>query len=219
MMGFMRRVLNNFFLMCVSLVAPGLGHILRGRLDWGLGLFIPFCIVRILIHTLALKNPNIFFFGSILLILFSLTAMLTVLLIREYAHSRGANTYRSSFAVGVLIILLFYGKLDRLQAYKVPSNRMAPTLLAGDTLVIDSKAKYKAGDVVVFQVPETDIKIVRRIERLDGTLAWTISDNPEKKDNGTFLLSAAVGKVLFVSYSLKQDGWSLNPERFSLWIH
>ncbi len=75
-------------------------------------------------------------------------------------------------------VQLLFGRLSR---YRVEKESMVPTLMPGDEVAVDAKAKIFPGDIVVIRHPyKKDIVLIKRVVRIepDGKL-FLASDNPD----------------------------------------
>jgi signal peptidase I len=78
---------------------------------------------------------------------------------------------RAGYAVIGLAVLLVSGLLP-VEAVRIPSDSMAPTIAAGDHLLLDKRhpAAVAAGDVVVVADPLGDGLVVKRVVAVGGDL-------------------------------------------------
>ncbi len=118
--------------------------------------------------------------------------------------------YAEALAVALLLVLLIRGFI--VQAFKIPSGSMLPTLLAGDHLLVN-KLRYglqlpiaggwlvlysqpQPGDVVVFAHPkEPDMDYIKRVIAVEG-------EEVEIRDKQIFVN----GKARDVPYACFVDG-------------
>jgi len=62
---------------------------------------------------------------------------------------------------------------------------MEPTLMAGDMVIAERCGSVNEGDVVVAWHPrEADLRIIKRVEFVDGSGVYLMSDNREFVDAG-----------------------------------
>ena len=83
--------------------------------------------------------------------------------------------------------ILFF--LGRRQGFLVADNSMLPTLEDGDAVLINPRAKFETGDVVLANHPlKQSIKMLRRIEEIsaDGKFHLTGDNREESSDSHTF---------------------------------
>ncbi|HTC70708.1 MAG TPA: nickel-type superoxide dismutase maturation protease [Acidothermaceae bacterium] len=88
----------------------------------------------------------------------------------------------------------------------VTGDSMLPQLRAGDCLLVSTRSRVRAGDVVVARRPQVPglLLVKRAVRRADGGW-WLLSDNAaEGRDDsrafGVLPDDAVVGKVLFRYY-------------------
>jgi signal peptidase I len=93
---------------------------------------------------------------------------------RDGARREGVRRLRRRLGRGLLVgivaalFLLVSGVLP-VQAVRVPSDSMAPTVKAGDHLLLDKRDRsVEVGDVVVLEDPTGDGPIVKRVVAVGG---------------------------------------------------
>jgi nickel-type superoxide dismutase maturation protease len=75
------------------------------------------------------------------------------------------------------------------RGFLVSGDSMSPTLNDGDVVLIDYKARFAAGDIVLARHPyKKSVRILKRIERIDEQdRFWLVGDNQaESSDSRTF---------------------------------
>jgi len=162
---------------------PGLGQIYNGQARKGFILiFLPLLIFPL--YPLCLEVGNIVY---PLVIYFLVTIAFYIYVVRDalVTAKKIKNEYvlkkynRVSIYVCIIIFvgimntgLTEYIKNNHIQAFKIPSRSMEPTLLSGDHLLVDrntSKITYIRGDIVVFEFPEDPTKdYIKRIVGIGG---------------------------------------------------
>ena len=75
------------------------------------------------------------------------------------------------------------------QGFLVSGDSMSPTLNDGDVVLIDPKAAFAAGDIVLARHPyKKSVRVLKRIDSIDGQgRFWLVGDNQgESSDSRTF---------------------------------
>jgi nickel-type superoxide dismutase maturation protease len=83
--------------------------------------------------------------------------------------------------------LLYF--MGRRHGFLVEGNSMAPTLLDGQAVLIDPRARIGAGDIVLARHPyKQSVKILKRIDRIntDGSCELAGDNEAESTDSRTF---------------------------------
>ena len=163
---------HPFWAVVLSIAATGLGHIYCGRLLKGLVLFFAsFAFAPIIV--IAAQNAD-----SMLMLAMVVMALLLLLGIFIYAlidagllaRRLGSSYQRKEYNRWYVYLLFIVVAISYptnlassirdnvLQAFKIPSQSMAPLILPGDRMLLN-KARYKIapvqrGDVVVFVYPD-----------------------------------------------------------------
>jgi len=168
-------------------VIPGLGHIYCGRVRQGILMFL-FChIVSVgaLLIGLIPHLPYSIFLAIMIFIASRLLPIVhSVLIAKREGVGYELKLYNKWYIY--MGIFLFYGlvfqpiigsliKSNLVQAYRISSNSMNPTLLAGDHILVD-KFMYRIkqlprGDVIIYIYPKEPSKdFVGRIVALEGDI-------------------------------------------------
>jgi signal peptidase I len=166
----------------LSLLHPGFGHLYAGHPAAGLGAYVTFWCAFLFMLAMGLWAPG----GPIPLLLGFLTFVVAFPVIALHAWRlarRPAVEYRSHdrWAVFVILVLLsveltppLWRQLKhRVEAFRVPSGSMEPTLLIGDFLWMvktpAARTKLAHGSIVIFEsVEEPGLKVVKRVAGLPG---------------------------------------------------
>lgn len=161
-----------------GLLSPGLGYWIVGkhRFAWltvlamFVGIFL-FSWSR-LVHSPAGFGASI----ACLVVLVAGSALHAAVI--EYRGIGGDRGWRQAvlFAVAVVAavfaLLSFRGELLGYEAYRLPGRSMAPTLQAGDSIVVDTwrydESGPAMGDIVVFRAPGLGTIYAKRIVGLPG---------------------------------------------------
>lgn len=178
---------NPIWAVLLSFAATGLGHIYCGRLLKGLILFFAsFAFAPIIVVT-AQNAASAFMLslviGSLLLLLavFIYAFIDAGLLARKSGKDYQLKEYNHWYIYMLFIIVALSYPTNLassirdhvLQAFRIPSQSMAPSILAGDSILLN-KAIYKIkapqrGDLVVFIYPDDRRKyFMKRIVALPG---------------------------------------------------
>ena len=183
----------------LSVAATGLGHIYCGRLTKGLILFfISFAFAPVTVwaaQSAASAVVLLMVIGSVLLMLvvFVYAAIDACLLARRIGSGYEVKEYNRWYLYLILIVVgvgypsNMAGSIrdNVLQAFKIPSTSMAPSILPGD-MVFLNKVVYgmetpRRGDVVVFVYPDDRrLFFIKRLVAMPG-------DSVEIKDNRVWI--------------------------------
>lgn len=152
----------------LSDLIPGFGQIYIKKWLWG----IVFIITAGLLLAVGLKYP---------LLRVGWWAVLSMFVCYHAYVSAPVQRQRSNRAILIIAIailcshLLSYSrhafKAYVVEAFRIPTGAMKPTLVPGDRLLVRKSNKYvpKRGDVVVFKSPDDpDIPYVKRVAALPG---------------------------------------------------
>ena len=93
--------------------------------------------------------------------------------------------------------------LGRRRAFLVEGDSMAPTVLNGDSVLVDPHAQIQTGDIIAADHPyKKSVKLIKRVESIDG-LTGRIELNGDNRDSstdsrsfGTIRKSDIAGKVV-----------------------
>lgn len=182
----------------LSLIAPGLGQVYCGKLTKGL-LFVALNTlpVSLLMLVFLFKNLTVMILGVVSLVIFGGIILIIALVDSIYlVNNVGANYVRKEYNrwyVYLLLLLIgggggngttFYIKSNIVEAFRIPSVSMYPTIKNGDRILTD-KTIYKKinpsrGDVVVYVNPENRVNYIKRVVALEG-------DTVEMKNNQVYV--------------------------------
>lgn len=78
-------------------------------------------------------------------------------------------------------------KITGLQRMEVEGNSMAPALYPGDCVLIQKSFNFQTGDIVVFNHPLKNKKIIKRITKMKENQVFVQGDNTaESTDSRSF---------------------------------
>jgi signal peptidase I len=229
----------------MAVAMPGMGQIYNGEVIKGISFFIIFLALYII------GFQYIVLLGDTLLIAGVLCTILAVLCV--YAASiiqafRRANKlpsvsdkaaynhwyfYVAIWMLGYVLIsgtVYDYVRNNYIEAFKIPSSSMEPTVLRGDRVLADKTAYQrmppKKGDIVIFVFKDDRSKrYIKRIEAMpgdtirlaDGSMqtvphgsVYVLGDNKENSIDSRTLgfipLSDVIAKVRQIYFSKGEDG-------------
>lgn len=170
----------------LTLVTRGLGHLYSGNLRRGLILFgIDQLLLLSFAASILVITPNLIILTMILtgsLAFVGFCVVDAVLIARQGKANYELKKYNRWFAyVGYFVVLsLLFStivssiiKANFVEAFKIPSGAMVPTVLIGDHLLAD-KFVYKTndpkrGDIVIFPCPEDPSRtFIKRLIAVEG---------------------------------------------------
>jgi signal peptidase I len=174
--------------MSLTMCCPGLGQLYCGRAARGLILFGSFALFGPLVvgmSFVATSTASLFLFVGCLLMYLG-AAVWAAVDARHIAQTLSGQDYTlrdyNHLAVYVLLSLTsvpysiglaFFLRANVMEAFRIPSSSMSPTLLPGDRMLTNklgiSTRTFQRGDVIVFRNPENRRQhFVKRIAGLPG---------------------------------------------------
>jgi signal peptidase I len=194
-----QRPRHALWAVLLSVAATGLGHIYCGRLLKGLVLFFAsFAFAPIIVIAAQNAASPLMLALVIIALLFLLGIFIYALVDAGFLARRLGNNYQLKeynrwyvYLLFIVVAISYPTNLassirdDILQAFKIPSQSMAPNILPGDRVLLN-KARYKIapvqrGDVVVFVYPDDRRRYyLKRIVGLPG-------DSVEIRDNMVYV--------------------------------
>ncbi len=190
---------NPLLAVILSIAATGLGHIYCGNLTKGLVLFfISFVFAPVIVTGIESMSSTLSLVLAILSILFLVAVFIYAAVDAFFLARRSPSPYvlkefnRWYIYLMFMVVSVSYPtsisnsiRDHILQAFKIPSTSMAPTILKGDHLLLNksiyNRQSPKRGDVVVFVNPNDRHKYwIKRIVALP-------KDTVEVKGNVLFI--------------------------------
>lgn len=83
-----------------------------------------------------------------------------------------------------------------LAIFRVSGHSMEPTFKAGDLVLVNRWAKPKVGDIIVAFDTERNIKVIKRIQKVNGSNIVLTGDNPGHGEKRIIDKSRIIGKVV-----------------------
>jgi signal peptidase I len=159
---------NPWLALFLSDLLPGLGQLYLKKWLWGIG----FTIATVLVFSVCIKYKLLFF---------GLWAVFSTFICYHAYISAPVRREKSNSAILIIAIAIlcyhllgYHRPLFRayvVEAFRIPTGGMKPTLVPGDRFLVRKGKKYvpKRGDVVIFKSPDDpDIRFVQRIAGLPG---------------------------------------------------
>ncbi len=178
----------------LSIILTGLGQMYAGRIKRGISFLIIPIISAVIMFTYFL-NPttktNVFMLIPLgILAIFGIFVLADAYLCAKAYNinnnlKRNITTGKRIVIVTGIIFFLFvfhpqqlvanYFRNNVVQAFKLPTGTMMPTLMVGDKILVDKaiykKSEPKRGDVIIFKYPKDPRKIfVKRLVGLPGEM-------------------------------------------------
>lgn len=183
-----KRFVNLLGTAFLSLLLPGLGHLSCGKVRKALIVYVisQVTIIAAFFVFIKIALP----YNLILSVTMFASVYLYAIIDSILLAKKPGNTLKLKPILGYSIlvaVIIFHSKIIRpflgstvkqkfIQAFRIPSDTMFPTLLVGDMLLVDkhsySEVNPKRDDIVVFQAPEDSSKTL--IRRIVGTGGETI---------------------------------------------
>jgi signal peptidase I len=235
---------NTLLAVFLALAMPGLGQIYSGELIKGISYFLIILAVSIMgVQGTILLPDNMIIFGALATML-ACGALYIMTVVDAFKKASAAevayqpksyNRWYFYLAVWLLGSIVWggvrnYSTENFIEAYRIPTTSMEPTVRQGDCVLADKTAYRrmppKKGDVVIFVSPDDrSKKFIKRIEALpgetidsaDGTkkevphgYIYVLGDNRsnsyDSRQFGFIPLRDVVGKVRQVYFSSGING-------------
>lgn len=159
-----RRLARRAAALAASLLATGVGHVLIGR--WKRGACLSGALMLLAFSLPLTRLP-----GLVAFVLLFLAIQLDVSIAPMAPRPKGARLIvLLGIFVGALLVWRFGMRAYYLEAFRLPSGSMAPTLQPGDLVFV---AKYRTmprrGELVVYADPSTPhLDFAKRVVALGG---------------------------------------------------
>jgi signal peptidase I len=195
---------NKWMAAAMGLAMPGLGQIYNGELLKGVSFFgIIITLFVTGLRVSVLLPDKLLTIGVVLIVFATMTVHLLFVVDayrkagREEAYSlRPFNRwyfYTAIWLLGSIIITGYannYTKTNVIEAYKIASASMEPSVLKGDRILVDKTAYKrmppKQGNIVVFVYPDDRSKIfIKRIEGLPGNTIKLVDGREQTVPHGS----------------------------------
>lgn len=174
-----------------SLVLPGFGQFYNGNLNRAIWLFLSFALLCIPgVALVALYLPDALMLPSLLLGLCAALGVWGYAVWDAWRSARlGTRNQASAWQVSGVYALVFvlcdllalplltlYVRQHQVEPFKIPSNSMAPSVLAGDMIFADKRYNCPGcqkgvhrGDIAVFAYPnDRSVRYIKRVIGLPG---------------------------------------------------
>jgi signal peptidase I len=235
---------NTLLAVFMAFIMPGLGQVYNGELIKGISFFIIILAVSATGIWAAMFLPDsLLIYGALATFLASAALYIAAIVDAFNCASRADASYQPKsynrwyFYLALWLLSNIVGGSIRgyvtdhyVQAYKIPTGSMEPTVLPGDYVLADKTAYNrmapKKGDIVTFVYPDDrSKKFIKRIEALPGDIityadgtqrevphgyAYMVGDNRENsydsRQFGFVPLRDVIAKVRQVYFSSGKDG-------------
>jgi signal peptidase I len=172
----------------LSGLQPGLGQLYNGEPKKAVILaLLPFLVLGPILAGLLIYAPLHPPYNILLPVLLAVSVLIAIVrdatrVARQQGDSYQLRSYNRWYvyvvlaALGLFVLQPFATDLTKqvISAFNLPSNSMAPTLLSGDHILIDTSVSWNGkrlerGDIIVFLFPEDETKkFVKRVIGLPG---------------------------------------------------
>lgn len=177
----MRAFLTTLVLLPLSLL-PGWAYLRARGLTWVVGLYaIGLAIVITFSLTRLIVDPSLFKAMNLTLLTLVLGTSIHGLSLSNDRHSKTTRTLLSEsmllLCLFIALVVILHTQKSRLfgfDLYHVPSQSMAPTLLPGDIILVDTwqtPSALEPNQIVVFKRAQRSIVLVKRLNELRSTEA------------------------------------------------
>lgn len=214
---------NTLLAVFLALAMPGLGQIYSGELIKGISYFLIILAISIMgLRGTILLPDSMIIFGTLGTILVS-GVMYILTVVDAFNRASAAevayqpkpyNRWYFYLAIWLLGRIVWGGVLDYstenyIEAYRIPTTSMEPTVRQGDCVLADKTAYRrmapKRGDVVIFVNPDDrSKKFIKRIEALPGEIIAAADGIKKTVPHGYVYV---LGDNLANSYDSRQFGF------------
>jgi signal peptidase I len=212
------KIKNPWLAALLNICISGLGHLYVGRARRGfcvLSLMFSFYIVLGLSGVLsdfkgfALCLIGLFCFQLFLVVdAFKIARQAKKSELRWYMKGRYYLAYAFVFFVLIGFLAQFRGQYLGYEAFLLPSNSMAPLLIKGDYVLVDTKY-YINHEIRLDDVVVVDAEAKKYVRRIKGVNSHTVDVAPDNqiagKSTDSIPLQNIEGKVTYVFFSSHLD--------------
>jgi len=229
---------------CLSAILPGFGQLYNGEANRSAWVFLSFSLIALPANAvIALYLPVVLTTPLLALGVATALAIWLFAVIDAWRSARQLDNYRvrtwqsSSLYVAVFLIcslvllpsVLSYIRAHAIQAFRIPSNSMMPTLMAGDHLFADMryncpgcKSEVRRGDVAIFVYPDNrNLYYVKRIIGLPGDNIEVDNGSVIVNNNALSIALTSTADPASIRESVDDQTWSIQqsenntPARFT----
>jgi signal peptidase I len=172
----MTQIRRPWLAAVLTLVQPGLGHLYAGRLQRGIVVFAILAVLGVVAIVLTLLRPGVVSpIAAVLLLLAFVIAVVDAWIVAKRARPFQLHAYNRWYVyLGVLACGWVLGRFraDILQAFRIPSAAMAPTLMPHDWIYVDKRSATRRTlarqDLLVYRSPDDRATVIKRIVGVPG---------------------------------------------------
>lgn len=229
----------------MALITPGMGQVYNGELVKGISFFTISLAIFIVGHQYSVLLPDKLLIVGVFCSSMATVAVYAIAVIDAFRRAARLNGmfqptrsnrwyfYIAFWLLGSVLASSFvydYVRDNCIQAFRIPSASMEPTVKTGDMVLADKTAYRrmapKRGDIVIFvYVDDRSKRYIKRIEALPGDIVtlpdgtrqtvphgsvYVLGDNRERSEDsrkfGFVPLGDVTAKVQQVYFSSGRDG-------------
>jgi signal peptidase I len=211
----MKKPRSPLIAVVLQIIFPGLGHIYCGQFKrWLLRFYVPGVVILSGTIFIYLYTHLFWILAGMLVLSGSLcyiAPLIDVVILSRRSQDYELKWFNKgywylSYCIALIVLVApisslaaAYIREDLVQAFRIPSAAMSPTLLVGDHILVDKRIYRSSvpmrGDIVAFEYPEDRSKVF--VKRIVGFPAETV----EIRDKAVYVN----GNVLSESYALHLD--------------
>jgi signal peptidase I len=171
---------KNLIVGLLSFFMSGLGHLYIGEARRGIALFFGEILLTFIFFTsrMALSVAGLFLFLAVFAIYRIFVIADSVIINRKKGAFRLKRYNRFIAYAGLVVLATILSSTiqlsgTRIEAFKIPSPSMVPTVIIGDQIMVDKWAYRKSspgrGDLIVFRYPrDPEIEFIKRCVAVAG---------------------------------------------------